>query len=93
MAPCSLVQGFVRRRGREAELDLAALRFETVDPTSPSARNAIERYFAELDERFASGFDPGDGGFSISFKADLLSSFRKKQQKRRAAHRREIGWR
>jgi DNA-binding MarR family transcriptional regulator len=28
------------------------------DPSTPDARLCIERYFAELDERFESGFDP-----------------------------------
>jgi ribosomal protein S18 acetylase RimI-like enzyme len=29
-----------------------------VDPAGPVARACLTRYFAELDERFASGFDP-----------------------------------
>jgi len=33
--------------------------FETVDPASAHAREAMARYFAELDERFPDGFDPG----------------------------------
>jgi GNAT superfamily N-acetyltransferase len=33
--------------------------FETVDPASAHAREAMRRYFAELDERFRQGFDPG----------------------------------
>ena len=33
--------------------------FETVDPASTHAREAMARYFAELDERFPHGFDPG----------------------------------
>ena len=33
--------------------------FETVEPASPHAREAMARYFAELDERFPGGFDPG----------------------------------
>ena len=38
-------------------------------------------------------FDPGDGGFSVSLKLDLLNSFRKKQRRRRQNTRSEIGWR
>jgi GNAT superfamily N-acetyltransferase len=33
--------------------------FQTVDPASAQAREAMDRYFAELDERFPQGFDPG----------------------------------
>ncbi|MFT4261745.1 MAG: GNAT family N-acetyltransferase [Nocardioides sp.] len=33
--------------------------FEAVDPGSPVARECMDRYFAELDERFDIGFDPG----------------------------------
>ncbi|SFC84335.1 Acetyltransferase (GNAT) family protein [Nocardioides terrae] len=35
------------------------LPFETVDPAADHAREAMARYFAELDERFPQGFDPG----------------------------------
>ena len=35
------------------------LPFQTVDPASTHAREAMSRYFAELDERFPQGFDPG----------------------------------
>jgi DNA-binding MarR family transcriptional regulator/GNAT superfamily N-acetyltransferase len=41
---------------RAATVDL-----EQVDPTDPDARTAVERYFAELDRRFDTGFDPGEG--------------------------------
>jgi DNA-binding MarR family transcriptional regulator/GNAT superfamily N-acetyltransferase len=41
-------------------LRAATVGFDTVDPGSPAARYALERYFAELDDRFPSGFDPGD---------------------------------
>jgi GNAT superfamily N-acetyltransferase len=37
----------------------ADVAFETVDPASPFAREAMDRYFAELDTRFPQGFDPG----------------------------------
>jgi DNA-binding MarR family transcriptional regulator/predicted GNAT family acetyltransferase len=40
---------------RAATVDL-----EQVDPTDPDARTAVERYFAELDRRFDTGFDPGE---------------------------------
>ncbi len=34
--------------------------FEQVAADSPAAREAVGRYFAELDDRFDGGFDPGD---------------------------------
>lgn len=34
--------------------------FEAVDARAPDARAAVEAYFAELDRRFPTGFDPGD---------------------------------
>lgn len=34
--------------------------FDPVDPLDAQAQEAMRRYFAELDERFPSGFDPGD---------------------------------
>ena len=34
-----------------------AVTYETVDPRSPTAQEALGRYFAELDERFPAGFD------------------------------------
>ena len=34
--------------------------FESVDPGSGPARAALARYFAELDARFAGGFDVDD---------------------------------
>jgi DNA-binding MarR family transcriptional regulator/GNAT superfamily N-acetyltransferase len=43
-------------------LRVATVRIDVVDPRSPTARAALATYFAELDERFGSGFDPGDGG-------------------------------
>lgn len=49
-----------------AEQRLAALgddssaTFEVVDPQSAAARAAMAAYFAELDGRFPTGFDPGD---------------------------------
>ncbi len=39
----------------------ATVELETVDPTEPDARTAVERYFAEIDRRFDTGFDPGPG--------------------------------
>jgi ribosomal protein S18 acetylase RimI-like enzyme len=39
-------------------LQLAGLRIARVDPASPAARWCVEQYFAELDRRFESGFDP-----------------------------------
>lgn len=40
----------------------ATVVFEHVDPTQPAAREAMARYFAEIDERFEHGFDPGPLG-------------------------------
>lgn len=37
----------------EAEVEVAE-----VDPAGPVARACLARYFAELDQRFATGFDP-----------------------------------
>ena len=38
----------------------ASLVFEDVDPAGAVARAAMAAYYAELDVRFADGFDPGD---------------------------------
>jgi DNA-binding MarR family transcriptional regulator/GNAT superfamily N-acetyltransferase len=38
-------------------LTASAVEFAIVDPTEPAAREATERYFAELSERFEHGFD------------------------------------
>jgi DNA-binding MarR family transcriptional regulator/GNAT superfamily N-acetyltransferase len=59
--------------GRRAELTAAlataerlirsaTVRFSVVDPRSPMARAALDHYFAELDRRFRTGFDPGAAG-------------------------------
>lgn len=39
-------------------LQVAGLQIERVDPASPAARWCVCQYFAELDRRFESGFDP-----------------------------------
>jgi DNA-binding MarR family transcriptional regulator/GNAT superfamily N-acetyltransferase len=39
-------------------LRLAGLRIERVSPTHQTARQCVARYFEELDQRFAAGFDP-----------------------------------
>jgi len=39
-------------------LRLAGLAIDRVDPASPAARWCVEQYFAEIDRRFESGFDP-----------------------------------
>lgn len=39
-------------------LRVAGLRIERVDPASPAARWCVAQYFAELDRRFETGFDP-----------------------------------
>ena len=38
----------------------ATVRLREVSPDDPAARDAAGRYFAELDRRFPTGFDPGD---------------------------------
>ena len=38
----------------------ATIHLREVDPLDPVAREAAERYFAELDRRFPGGFDPGE---------------------------------
>jgi DNA-binding MarR family transcriptional regulator/GNAT superfamily N-acetyltransferase len=64
-----LVSGLdAARRRRLAEalqtadrlLRVAAVRFEEVPASHPAAIGAMSAYFAELDERFVNGFDPGD---------------------------------
>jgi DNA-binding MarR family transcriptional regulator len=42
----------------------ATVSFEEVPAGSPDAVGAVRRYFAELDERFPGGFDPGDAATS-----------------------------
>jgi len=39
---------------------LATVAFDVVDPRAPAAVAALEAYFAELDARFADGFEQGD---------------------------------
>ena len=41
-------------------LAAATVAVEAVDPRDDDAQDAMRRYFAELDDRFPSGFDPGD---------------------------------
>src|SRR4051812_17662257 len=37
----------------------ATVELRTVHPADPQAREAVQQYFGELDERFPGGFDPG----------------------------------
>lgn len=55
-------QARLRTALEEAErlLRAATLAIEPVDPRSPAAQAAQQAYFAELDQRFPDGFDPGD---------------------------------
>jgi DNA-binding MarR family transcriptional regulator len=46
----------------ERLLRAATVTFVRVDPRSADARATLARYFAELDERFRSGFDPDAAG-------------------------------
>ena len=46
----------------ERLLRAATVTFDVADPGSPPARAALASYFAELDARFPTGFDPGDAG-------------------------------
>jgi DNA-binding MarR family transcriptional regulator/GNAT superfamily N-acetyltransferase len=41
-------------------LRVATMSFDAVDPESADAIWALQQYFAELDRRFPSGFDPGN---------------------------------
>lgn len=45
----------------ERLLRAATVDIEIVDPRSGTAQSAMAQYFGELDTRFPSGFDPGDG--------------------------------
>jgi DNA-binding MarR family transcriptional regulator/N-acetylglutamate synthase-like GNAT family acetyltransferase len=45
----------------ERLLTLAAIEIRTVPPTEPDARQCVRAYFAELDRRSDSGFDPSAG--------------------------------
>lgn len=58
-APETMV-GAVARRGRSPDVSTDAVTFDIVDPRSAEATWAMGQYFAELDERFPGGFDPGD---------------------------------
>ncbi len=55
----------------ERILRSAAVRFVAVDHRSDLARTALAHYFAELDERFHSGFDPGQA--NADHDADAMS--------------------
>jgi DNA-binding MarR family transcriptional regulator/GNAT superfamily N-acetyltransferase len=67
---CSLLEPLSeQQRGRltvamaevERLLLAATMRIAVADPSSADARWCIEQYFAELNERFAAGFDPTRG--------------------------------
>jgi DNA-binding MarR family transcriptional regulator/GNAT superfamily N-acetyltransferase len=51
-------------------LHAATVAFDAVDPESAEARFTLAQYFAELDTRFRSGFDPDSGG--AGHDADLM---------------------
>lgn len=46
----------------ERLLRAATVEIDLVDPRSSAADSALAQYFGELDDRFRSGFDPGDCG-------------------------------
>ena len=46
----------------ERLLRAATMRFDVVDPEGSDAQVMLASYFAELDDRFPAGFDPGLGG-------------------------------
>jgi DNA-binding MarR family transcriptional regulator/GNAT superfamily N-acetyltransferase len=46
----------------ERLLRAATVTFDHVDPRAPAARDALARYFGELDARFPTGFDVAAGG-------------------------------
>ncbi len=48
----------VAMREVERLLKVSLLRLEVADPASPDARWCLEQYFAELNARFRTGFDP-----------------------------------
>jgi GNAT superfamily N-acetyltransferase len=48
----------------ERLLTAALVEIRPVDPAHPDARSCIRRYFAELDRRSDTGFDPSRGGES-----------------------------
>jgi DNA-binding MarR family transcriptional regulator/GNAT superfamily N-acetyltransferase len=48
-------------RDVERLLGTAMVRIAVEDPASPDARWCLEQYFAELDTRFSTGFDPARG--------------------------------
>lgn len=45
----------------ERLLTVAAIEIRTVDPSDPDARRCVRAYFAELDRRSESGYDPDAG--------------------------------
>jgi DNA-binding MarR family transcriptional regulator/GNAT superfamily N-acetyltransferase len=55
----------------ERLIQASMVRFAIEDPTTPDARSCLEQYFAELDVRFAAGFDPA---LSISADAHELTA-------------------
>jgi DNA-binding MarR family transcriptional regulator/RimJ/RimL family protein N-acetyltransferase len=46
--------------GADRLIRVATLTFDVVDPRHPLAVASLRTYFAELDRRFPTGFDPGD---------------------------------
>ncbi len=46
----------------ERHLRAAGVTIEVVDPESEAAQSAMQQYFAELNRRFPTGFDPGGAG-------------------------------
>ena len=57
----------------ERLLRVATVEMDLVDPGSTVARAVLAQYFGELDERFPSGFDPGEGAGGDGDRAALRS--------------------
>jgi DNA-binding MarR family transcriptional regulator len=53
----------------------ATVHLRTVEPTDPSAVQAVGHYFAELDRRFPTGFDAGEGAHDAEAMSSASGSF------------------
>ena len=53
----------------------ATIHLRTVEPTDPAAVEAVGHYFAELDRRFPTGFDAGEGAHDAESMASGAGAF------------------